>query len=85
VCQYETRIEGVLVARVDFAYPADRVAIEFDSFRWHAGRRPFASDRARANRIEALGWHLLRVTPDDVRRGAHELCAALGALLRAAA
>ncbi|MGH9226092.1 MAG: type IV toxin-antitoxin system AbiEi family antitoxin domain-containing protein [Acidimicrobiales bacterium] len=53
-------------ARVDLAYPDHRLAIELDSFRWHAGRRPFASDRSRGNRIVAAGWHLLRAAPGDL-------------------
>jgi hypothetical protein len=53
-------------ARVDLAYPDLRIAIELDSFRWHAGRRPFRSDRSRGNRIVAAGWHLLRATPGDL-------------------
>jgi very-short-patch-repair endonuclease len=52
-------------ARVDLAYPDDRIAIELDSFRWHAGKRPFDADRARGNRIVAAGWQLLRATPTD--------------------
>lgn len=51
-------------ARVDLAYPPARIAIELDSFRWHAGRRPFDADRARGNRIVAA-WQLLRATPAD--------------------
>lgn len=50
-------------ARVDLAYPAERIAIELDSFRWHGGRRAFDSDRSRGNRIVAAGWQLLRATP----------------------
>ena len=52
-------------ARVDLAYPDDRIALELDSFRWHAGNRPFQTDRARGNRIVAAGWQLLRATPED--------------------
>jgi hypothetical protein len=54
---------GAARARVDLAYPDDRIAIELDSFRWHGGRRPFDGDRARGNRIVAAGWRLLRATP----------------------
>ena len=53
-------------ARVDLAYPDEWIAIELDSFRWHAGRRPFASDRSRGNRIVAAGWQLLRAAPGDL-------------------
>ncbi len=52
-------------ARVDLAYPHANIAIELDSFRWHAGKRPFQTDRARGNRIVAAGWQLLRATPED--------------------
>ena len=50
------------VARLDFAYPEQRVAIEADGFRYHADRRSFDDDRARANAVLALGWRVLRVT-----------------------
>ena len=69
------------MARVDLAYPEDRVAIEMDGFRWHAGRGPFRSDRIRGNRIEAAGWRLLRAAPED----GHHVVAAARALLRSAA
>lgn len=52
-------------ARVDLAYPRERIAMELDSFRWHAGRRAFETDRSRGNRIVAAGWHLLRATPGE--------------------
>lgn len=68
-------------ARVDLAYPESRIAIELDSFPWHAGRRPFETDRSRGNRIVAAGWHLLRAVPGDHR----SLVAALDRLLTRAA
>jgi hypothetical protein len=84
VRQHEIRQEGELVARVDLAYPAERVAIELDSFRWHAGRGPFRSDRVRGNRIEAAGWRVLRATPEDAGL-ADDLVRAARALMRSAA
>ncbi len=69
VPQYEILHEGEFVARVDLGNPRPRVAIELDSFRWHAGRGPFRSDRVRTNRIVAAGWRLLRATPEDVTDG----------------
>lgn len=44
-----------LVARVDLAYPAVGVAIEVDGYRWHSGRRVWARDLQRRNRLTALG------------------------------
>jgi very-short-patch-repair endonuclease len=50
------------IARLDFAYRDAHVAIEADGFRYHDHRRDFDDERARGNEIEALGWHVLRIT-----------------------
>ena len=60
--QYILRDGDRFVARLDFAYPESRVAIEADGFRYHADRHAFDDDRARANAVQALGWRVLRVT-----------------------
>jgi very-short-patch-repair endonuclease len=60
--QYEVRDGDRFVARLDFAYPEQRLAIEADGFRYHADRRAFDGDRARANELQARGWLILRVT-----------------------
>ena len=64
--QYEIWVGGVLIARVDLAYPPFRLAMELDGFRWHAGRRRFRSDRMRRNRVEAAGWRMLEAAPEDI-------------------
>lgn len=79
--QHEIHHRGQFVARVDLAYPDDRLAIELDGFRWHAGRGPFRSDRLRRNRIEAAGWRLLETAPDDIA----EVCREAAGMLRQAA
>ncbi|MEA2716660.1 MAG: hypothetical protein QOI99_977 [Actinomycetota bacterium] len=84
VRQQEIFDAGELVARVDLAYPQAKLAIELDSFRWHAGRGPFRSDRVRGNRIAALGWRVLRATPEDVSDGRELVRAARGMLSVAA-
>jgi hypothetical protein len=84
VRQHEILDDGQFVARVDLAYPAAKLAIELDSFRWHAGRGPFRSDRARGNRIAAVGWRVLRATPEDVSDGRQLVRAARGMLSVAA-
>jgi hypothetical protein len=84
VRQYELWVDGELIARFDIAYPEDRLAIELDSFRWHAGRGPFRSDRVRANRVMAAGWRLLRATPEDAADG-RNLVRATSQLLAVAA
>jgi len=84
VRQHEIRDGGDLIARVDLAYPSAMLTIELDSFRWHAGRAPFRSDRVRGNRIAALGWRVLRATPEDAADG-HELVRAARRMLSVAA
>lgn len=60
--QYEVRDGGRLVARVDFAYPDARLAIEADGFSHHSGRPAWERDRARGNVLVRLGWRVIRVT-----------------------
>ncbi|SFD92569.1 G:T-mismatch repair DNA endonuclease, very short patch repair protein [Blastococcus tunisiensis] len=54
------------VARLDFAYPARKVAIEYDGA-WHAEPGQFARDRRRLNRLTAAGWRVVFVTAADLR------------------
>ena len=68
--QYEVRDGSGLVARIDFAYPTRRLAIELDGFGPHADR--FQRDRTRQNRLVLLGWTVLRFTwADVIERRAH--------------
>jgi very-short-patch-repair endonuclease len=50
--------------RVDFAWPALRIALECDSRAWHT----FQRDRTRWRQLGASGWRVLPVTWQDVRR-----------------
>jgi hypothetical protein len=84
VPQYEIFHGGEFVARVDLGDPEPKIAVETDSFRWHAGRGPFRSDRVRGNRIAAAGWTVLRATPEDAADG-RELLRSLGRILAVAA
>lgn len=69
VRQFEIRDpSGVVVARVDFAYPAERIAIEADGYAWHSGRIRWERDLARRNWITALGWRVLHVTWRELMR-----------------
>ncbi|TFV87841.1 DUF559 domain-containing protein [Blastococcus sp. CT_GayMR16] len=55
------------VARVDFAYPELKLAIEYDGH-WHAEAGQFAKDRRRLNRLSAAGWRVIFVTAADLKR-----------------
>jgi very-short-patch-repair endonuclease len=52
-------IEGV---EVDCAWPAERLIVELDGRTIHDVTDAFESDRARDRRLEAQGWHVIRVT-----------------------
>ena len=66
VAQYRVHDRYGFVARVDFAYPEARLAIEYDGL-WHADPAQFAKDRRRLNRLTAAGWRVVFVTAADLR------------------
>jgi very-short-patch-repair endonuclease len=66
--QYVVEHDGLFIARPDFAYPEQRVAIEADGFRFHDRRDTFDRERARGNELEALGWLVLRITGHHIER-----------------
>lgn len=59
---------GRFVARLDGAYPASRLGIEFDGQSTHERPEAVLRDRARQNDLLALGWTVLRFTWWDVTR-----------------
>jgi hypothetical protein len=79
VAQFTVRDRGRFVARVDFAWPEQLVALEYDGV-WHAEPGQFADDRRRLNRLTAAGWRVVFVTADDLRRPAR-LLARIAAVL----
>lgn len=71
VVQYEVRRAGRLIARVDLAYPDQRVVIELDGYRDHSSRQAFERDRRRQNELQRAGYAVLRFTWADLSRPAH--------------
>jgi hypothetical protein len=59
--QHPVEIEGKRY-RIDLCYPELKIAIEFDSWQFHSGRRSFDADRARANDLVLLGFVVLHFT-----------------------
>jgi very-short-patch-repair endonuclease len=55
---------GNFVARVDFAYPDLKIAIECDSKKHHFGRSDWERDVERRTRLAALGWLVIHVSWD---------------------
>ena len=79
VAQYRVRVDGQVIARVDFAWPDRKVALEYDGL-WHAEASQFAKDRRRLNALRAAGWRVVFVTAADLHRAA-ELLASIGSAL----
>jgi very-short-patch-repair endonuclease len=65
VAQYRVRDGGQVVARVDFAWPEHKIALEYDGL-WHGESGQFAKDRRRLNRLTAAGWRVIFVTAADM-------------------
>jgi very-short-patch-repair endonuclease len=68
VRQHQVRVGGRVVARPDLSYPEARIALEYDSDRWHTGTAQRHADADRRNRLRALGWTVIEVTPATLRR-----------------
>ena len=54
--------------RFDLAWADQRVAVEWDSRRWHGALEAMSSDRARDREAAAHGWVVLRFTWEDVEK-----------------
>jgi hypothetical protein len=79
ITQFEIRRAGRFVARVDAAYPEWHIAIEYDSYEYHVGRKAHDKDNARRNRILGAGWLPVTATAADLRAGGLALCSAIRA------
>ena len=68
VVQYVVTAGGTFVARVDFALPGIRLAIEADGYDTHARRPGFERDREKAALLQLAGWWLLSFTATQIRQ-----------------
>lgn len=85
VPQYDVRdAHGTWLARVDLAFPAARVAVEYDGRAVHERSDVFARDRQRQNALVRAGWTVLRYTAADLRRPLVIAAEVRSCLLRAA-
>lgn len=69
VQQHPVRRSDGRVARIDMAYPPERVAIELDGWDFHGRRSAFDPDRIRRNELTLLGWDVYQFTasmPDEL-------------------
>lgn len=67
VPQYEVRGRDRLLARLDFAYPEEKLAVETHGYRWHGRYERWRKDIRRENALKRLGWLVLVFTWDDVQ------------------
>ena len=72
VAQHRVLDRYGFVARVDFAWPELKVAVEYNGL-WHAEAGQFIRDRQRLNRLREAGWQVVFVTTADLREPARLL------------
>jgi len=54
--------------RLDFAWPRHMVAAEYDSDEWHVGADALRRDREKFAALQDLGWLVVPIIANDVRR-----------------
>jgi len=69
--------DGAFLGRVDFAYPAPRLAIEVDGGEHHSSAEDRQRDARRRNALSIAGWTVLVFTWTDVVRAGHDVAAAI--------
>jgi hypothetical protein len=69
VCNYEVIVRGEWIARVDLAWPDERVAVEYDGA-VHGQERVRRADAARRNLLQDAGWLVIVLTARDLHRPA---------------
>lgn len=74
--ELQYRIEGLDgdCWRVDFAWPDARVAAEYESVQFHAGREEMLRDKKRSAGIQEVGWIVVPIVAGDVRRTPARMC-----------
>lgn len=80
--QFEVLEQGKVVARPDFAYPQEMVAVEGVSYRFHSGHGAWERDRERSRILRRLGWIVIEVTSDDLRTRPEEVAREIGEALK---
>ncbi|KRD06876.1 hypothetical protein ASE48_13070 [Mycobacterium sp. Root265] len=66
--QYEIVDRSGRMWRLDFAWPHRKLAVEYDGFDWHSDPASFTRDRQKRAALQEMGWTVLSIVSDDVRR-----------------
>ena len=75
-----TPIAGLVIVP-DCQWPAERVVVELDGYRFHGTRAAFESDRARDRTLQAAGYRVIRVTWRQLTSEPAAVASALRAML----
>jgi len=70
--------------RVDFAWPDERVAVEYDGEDWHSGAEAMRRDRRRQAALQDVLWTVIPIVFEDVRYRAWDFVARIDRQLRRA-
>lgn len=54
--------------RLDFSWRDEKVAVEYDGFDFHADPEALRRDRQKRAALHELGWRVISIVSDDVRR-----------------
>lgn len=68
--------------RLDFAWPQQRVAVEYDSLDWHGDPDALRRDRRRTAALLDVGWTVIAIVFEDVRYRGGEMVGRINAQLR---
>ncbi len=66
--QYEVIDQSGRLWRLDFAWPADKLVVEYDGFDFHSDPDELTRDRQKRAGLRELGWNVMSIVSDDVRR-----------------
>jgi hypothetical protein len=80
--QYEIVDGNRELRRVDFAWPEQRIAVEYDGVDWHSDPDAMRRDRRRRAALEDIGWVVISIVFEDVRYRTWEFVARVDAQLR---
>ncbi|KUI00165.1 hypothetical protein [Mycobacterium sp. IS-3022] len=82
--QYELIDGNGQLRRVDFAWPAQRVAVEYDGVDWHSSAEALRRDRRRTAALLDVRWVVIAIVFEDVRYRSREFVARIDKQLRRA-
>jgi hypothetical protein len=79
--QYEVLDGNGELRRLDFAWPDQRIAVEYDGMDWHSGPEAMKRDRRRQAALLDIGWVVIAIVFEDVRYRPRELAGRIDAQL----